>query len=57
METADGVQGGGEKLRRIKMGDAESDGSFRRRAQELFTAEQRGRTQPPAESEASNTLV
>ena len=57
METADGVQGGIEKFRRIEMGDAKGDGSFWRGAQELFAAGQRGRTQPPAESEVSNALT
>jgi hypothetical protein len=56
METADGVQGGAEKFRRIEVGDAKGDGSFRRGAQELFAAGQRGRDQPPAESEAGNVL-
>jgi hypothetical protein len=57
METADGVQGGAEKLRRIEMGDAKGDGSFRRGAQELFATGQRGRAQPPAEGKASNVLM
>jgi hypothetical protein len=57
METADGVQGGIEKFRRIEMGDAESDGSLWRGAQELFATEQHGRTQPPAENKAGENAA
>jgi hypothetical protein len=44
METADGVQGGAEKFRRIEMGNAKGDGGFWRGAQELFTPEHCGYT-------------
>jgi hypothetical protein len=54
---ANGMQDGVKKFRRIEMGDAEGDGSLRRRAQELFAAEQHGRTQPLAESKVSNILM
>ena len=57
MKTADRMQAGVEKFRRIKMGDAKGDGSLRRRAQELLAAGQHGRTQPPAENKASNVWM
>jgi len=57
MESADGVQGGVEKFRRIEMGDAKGDGSLRCGAQGLRATGQQGGVQPPTESETHNVFV